>query len=254
MTPTADTWPLERVRVVLCRPSEPRNIGAACRATKAAGITHLSIVSATPVDKDAARPVAVGAADLLDAAPIVATLPEALAGAALVAGVTRRTGQKRKAVSYPPCELAKRICEMGGGAAALVFGNEQSGLSDEELAHCHMAVSIPTNPAFPSLNLSHAVQIIVYELYKESVTRAGRKLFVPTDRARLAAEVETIIRALNELGFATQEGPQGMRTFLTDILARASVGEAEAERFRALFEKLAGMRGERTVTKPGHEG
>ena len=241
MTDRPSRQALSHVHIVLVRPSEPRNIGATCRAMKAAGITRLTIVSRGPVDREAARPVAVGAADLLDAAVVVETLEEAIAGSALVAGMTRRTGQKRKAVSFPPWELAARVRDMREGTAALLFGNEQSGLSVEELARCHMAVSIPTSPAFPSLNLSHAVQIISYELYRAAEEGAGRRVFTPIPADALRGHVDDIVASLERLGFRTQDGPRGMGTFLTDILARASVSRSEMKRLKALFQKLEGM-------------
>ncbi len=240
--------PLARVHVVLARPSEPRNIGAACRAVANFGIARLTIVSDRPVDYDAARPLAVGATGVLETARVASTLPEATAGCSLIAGITRRLGRKRKDVSYTPWEFAERFVAgvhgRAGGDIAVVFGNEQAGLSDDELEHCHLAVSIPTSPSCPSLNLSHAVAVIAYELYK--ATRANT---VPARAGLNAGEIEQtaqhIVGSLKVLGYHWQEGPQGMRAFMRDVIARAALSSAEAHRFQNLFAKLAGMHGRR---------
>ena len=248
MIDRGDRDPLARVHVVLARPSEPRNIGAACRAIANFGMTRLSIVTDRPVDYDAARPLAVGATDVLEAARVASSLSEVTAGCSLVAGITRRLGQKRKHVSYTPWDFAERFVADARGRArgdvAIVFGNEQAGLSDEELEQCHLAVSIPTSPACPSLNLSHAVAVIAHELY-----RAARAGSLPAPDALNADEIEQtaqqIVDSLKMLGYHWQEGPQGMRSFMRDVIARAGLSSPEAHRFKELFTKLAGMHGRR---------
>lgn len=270
---------LPHVRVVLARPSEPRNIGAACRAINNFGITRLAIFTDRPVDYEAARPLAAWSQHILDGATVTDSLDEALRGASLVAGTTRRLGQKRKARPYDPWELASLVEERYGAGTgphgvtrldgageeggedtvAVVFGNEQSGLSDEELERCHVAVAVPTSPECPSLNLSHAVSVVAYELYKAAFVAAGHRVEAdgairtahgpvsPTrpDGTTLDAHATEIAAALERLGFHTQEGPQGMRLFMRDIIARAGLSRREAARFAALFEKLAGMHGHR---------
>lgn len=252
---------LPHVHIVLARPSEPRNIGAACRAINNFGITRLTIVTDRAVDYDAARPLAAWSEHILDGATVTDSLQEAVGGASLVAGTTRRLGQKRKARPYDPWELAVLVEERYGAGrrgdestdatVAVVFGNERSGLSDEELEHCHIAVSVPTSPNCPSLNLSHAVSVVAYELYKEAFVASGRR--VPSDRGPAAptrpdapaveAHAEGIADALERLGFHTQEGPQGLRLFMRDLIARAGLSRREAQRFADLFAKLAGMHG-----------
>lgn len=283
---------LQHVHIVLSHPSEPRNVGAVCRAIKNAGITRLTIVTDSEIDLDAARPLAVDARDILDTARIVPDLPAALTGSTLIAGVTRRVGQRRKVVSFAPWQLARKAADLavpanndraagnsaavkrGGATVSIVFGNEQSGLSDAELELCHMAVGIPSSPEFPSLNLSHAVQIIVYELYISDLARragtgegttsdAGRAgnesaiagrvdanhqpripfIHAPIDAQELTTGVERIVNSLENLGFHTQAGPQGMRVFLTDILGRAILSQIEIRRLREMFAKLEGMHG-----------
>jgi len=240
--------PLAHVQVVLARPSEPRNIGAVCRALKNFGITRLAIVAPQRPDLDTARPLAVSAVDILDSARITANLEEAVSGSALVAGITRRVGQKRKLTSFAPWELAEMANNLAGETLSVVFGNEQSGLSDQELECCQIAVSIPTAPIQPSLNLSHAVQLITYELYKSARRSAPRRTHVPLAIEEVAKTVERITGSLEAIGFHSQPGPQGTPSFLTDLLARASVSPAEAKRLEAIFQKIEGMSKSRKTT------
>ncbi|HKJ85688.1 MAG TPA: RNA methyltransferase [Spirochaetia bacterium] len=239
---------LSAIHVVLARPSDARNVGAACRAMKNFGISRLTVVTSTAFDWDAARPLAIGADDVLADARIVDSLEAALAGDSLVAGITRRLGQRRKSSSRTPWEFAATLGERGEQPTAIVFGNERSGLSDAELEHCHLAVSIPTSPDCPSLNLSHAVEVIAYEIFKAAgeaagyptgTAQPGRSSYPTTDR--LDDSAVSIVSSLESLGFGSREGPQGIRLFMRDVMARASLDEAELERFESVFVKLAGM-------------
>ena len=271
MASEQDRAPYE-VHVVLCRPSESRNIGAACRAMKNCGYARLSIVGAQQYSREDAARLAVGATDVLESAEWADSLESVIGSSALAVGVTRRLGQKRKEVAWTPWRLAAHLGEVYGGPAAhgdapaprptvsVVFGNERSGLSDEEIACCNLAVMIPTSPDCPSLNLSHAVQVICYELstsaYRAAAAPAADR---PPEserrdpvlaRAALDRTVAGIVASLHRAGYVTQDGPRGLPRFLTDILARASLSTAEARRIEALFAKLAGMTGPRDQSRP----
>lgn len=234
---------LPHVHVVLSRPSEPRNIGAVCRAIKNFGITRLTVVSESAFDHDTARRLAVGADDVLDGARRVVDLRDALTGSVLVAGITRRVGQKRKQVSFSPWQLAAKVQDLAGSTVSIVFGNEQSGLSDAELELCHVAVLIPSFPEFPSLNLSHAVGVVAYELYKSALESGGRTMRRPIGYDDIVQVVDDIVGSINNLGYHTQDGPQGIRAFLREIVGRASLSTSEARRFTGLFAKIEGMHG-----------
>jgi TrmH family RNA methyltransferase len=240
------------VKVVLVGPQDAKNVGAVCRAMKTMGLGSLCLVGSSELDLEAAAVTAVHAADLLHRAALVDELSAALSDTVLAAGITRRRGKLRKYLSLTPEQLADRVASIDSGTVALVFGNEASGLSDEELALCQVAVHIPSSPDFPSLNLSHAVQVVAYQLFRELAERAGTGRFRPIIRQRLEALVAQILSTLQEIGFFSQGSREEMGVFLRDILGRAALARREAERLAVIFRKVSGLfRRARAARQPG---
>lgn len=179
--------PAPRIAVVLARPSHPGNIGAAARAMKTMGFSDLRLVAPRRFPDPEAEALASGALDVLEAARTYPALPEALGDVELAVGFSARSRE----LSHAPValrEAAPRIHEGArAGGAALVFGNETFGLTNEELGRCQMLCSIPANPAYSSLNLAAAVQVACYELSIAAAMPGSAKL-----RERQAASLEDI--------------------------------------------------------------
>ncbi|WP_153130982.1 RNA methyltransferase [Dechloromonas hortensis] len=154
---------LSRIRVVLCRPSHPGNIGAAARAMKTMGLSSLYLVEPKQFPDPEADVRATGAVDLLQAANITSSLKDALAGTIFAVALSARQRDLGPEIGAPRETVARLLREAEQGEVALVFGNETMGLSNEEILHCQAAVTIPTNPDFSSLNLGSAVQVLCYE-------------------------------------------------------------------------------------------
>jgi len=155
--------------VVLCRPSESGNVGAVCRVMKNMGLSRLRLVAPEPLDRDRLLARAVHADDLWRDSGSFDTLAQALADCSVAVGTTCRRGRNRK-ISMRPRELCAWLAEKaangtGTAGVALVFGNERAGLDADELNLCNVASHIPVSDDFPSLNLSHAVQVYAYELF-----------------------------------------------------------------------------------------
>ncbi|MFN6961973.1 MAG: RNA methyltransferase, partial [Rhodocyclaceae bacterium] len=153
-----------RVRVVLVRPSHPGNIGAAARAMKTMGFSRLVLVAPKVFPDPHAEAMASGAADVLASARVVGSMPAALEGVTFALALTSR----RRELATSPLWARPAASELAQAAVhsnvALVFGNETTGLTNEELAHCNRWAMIPANPAYASLNLAAAVQVMCYEL------------------------------------------------------------------------------------------
>ena len=231
---------LSEIVVVLVRPAESGNIGAACRAMKNMGMNRLRIVAPEgPVDEAVVRVRAVHAADLWERAERFDTLAEAVADCTLVVGTTRRRGKKRKNITLTPWELAEAL-RARQGTAAVLFGNERTGLDSEELALCSLASHIPVDEGFPSLNLSHAVQIYTYELHRVLENAAGGR-WVPVDRVRLEQTAAAMADSLESIGFYKQAGRQDQERFFRDILARAAPTLDEVRYLEKIFGKIARM-------------
>jgi len=233
------------VRIVLVRPRDARNVGSACRAMKSMGITSLGIVPDELLDPTQARTLAHNATEVLERAMMYPTLAEAVKDAVLVAGTTRRRGKNRKYFSIFPEQLGERVAALGAGTVAVLFGNEETGLTDEELSVCHLAVGIPAAKELPSLNLSHAVQIVCYEIFRAR-SMGHLTPFAPVSVAELDALVSVITRSLKRIGFFHLVGPEQMGVFFKDILGRAGLSVNEAKRLGVTFRKIAGL-----ITKGG---
>ncbi len=210
---------------------------------KTMGFHRLHVVGAGSLDRDQAAISAVHAVDVLREAVFCDELTEAVGDAVLVAGVTRRRGRWRKYFAVDPEGLGERVAALATGTCAVVFGNESAGLSDRDLRRCHLAVQIPTSPEFPSLNLSHAVQLVAYALFRRlgGGLGAGQAGFRPIPVDRLEELVAGIIGALRGIGYFTRGDPAELGVFWRDILARAALEQREADRLAELFGKIGGM-------------
>ncbi len=162
------TMPITRAATfVLVRPHYPENVGAAARAMKTMGITDLVLVKpgrlAVP-EHEMAHKMAVKSWDVLLAARRFSTLADAVSGAGLVFATTSRRGVSG---IVSPREAARMAAERAdlGERVAFVFGNEKTGLSEEDHALCAERIRIPMAADQPSINLAQAVQIVAYELF-----------------------------------------------------------------------------------------
>ncbi len=157
------------ISVVLVHTSHPGNIGASARAMKNMGLSRLVLVSPKEFPSGVAVGRAASAADLLDQARVFGSLKEAVADCGLVIGASARS----RRITWPllsPVECARLLVrESGPNRAALVFGREDTGLSNEELQLCHYHARIPANPDYPSLNLAAAVMVLCYELHQAAL-------------------------------------------------------------------------------------
>ncbi len=215
--------PLDRLRIVLCRPSHPGNIGAAARAMKTMGITDLRLVAPARFPAPEAQWLATHAADVLEGARTHASLGEALADCVSAFALSARPREWSPQV-LAAREAARDALELAAhGAVAFVFGSESAGLSNEELFACQHLVHIPAHPRHSSLNLAQAVQVVCYELF----LAAGAA--VPKARAERLATIEDIEGLYAHLEQAAVESG-----FLVP-------GSKLRERWRRLFSRVPGF-------------
>lgn len=228
--------------IVLCRPEGSWNIGSVCRAMKNMNCLDLRIVgNKNDYQEDHIRTLAIHAFDVWEQArffePTTKGFQEAVSDCTLVAGTTRRMGQKRKSWGMAPSQLAEFALRNSRSFTAVVFGNERTGLTEEEIDCCSVAVNIPSNSAFPSLNLSHAVQIITYSLYTHEIEK--QRGYIPIPQKRIQKMVASIGENTDKLGLFQLSGRSKHDQFLESVFARASLSEGEAKRIEKLFHCMA---------------
>lgn len=231
---------LDAARVVLVHPKTSANVGASCRAMKTMGLTRLSIVAdrADLIEREV-RAVAVHADDVWESARFFETLEDALLESTLSVAVTRRTGERRNKLHLSPRELPAYIDERGDDDVALVFGNEEHGLTNAEVATCSTMVTIPSSSAFPSLNLAHAVQVLTYELFLHQGHLRPKRAVSRDSDVRLL--VDTVWSTLDELGFYRNTDGSESARFFHDLFVRAGLRKFEADYLKRIFEKIRYM-------------
>jgi tRNA/rRNA methyltransferase/tRNA (cytidine32/uridine32-2'-O)-methyltransferase len=238
---------LSDIVIVLSRPAESGNVGAVCRAMKNMGLSKLRLVAPEITDTAALRARAIHAGDVWEGAQTFDTLAGAVADCTIVAGTSRRRGHKRKAITMNPRELAGYLAGREGNAA-LVFGNERTGLETGEIALCSLASHIDADAAFPSLNLSHAVQIYCYELRAalnaaqdavEGAMEAPRGRWMPVDRITAETFAASISGSLAKIGFYRYRGREEQEIFFRDLINRAGLTVNEARYLGTIFAKAS---------------
>ena len=242
---------LSQVIIVLCNPDEAQNIGSVCRAMLTMDITNLRIVGKREnYDINRVNMLALHAKHLFENAEFFDSLEQATNDCILIAGTTRRTGQKRKHLLLPHefTSLAFTIPDSQSetdGRFAIVFGNERTGLTDAELDICTVGVTIPTSEQFGSLNLAQAVQIFTYELHSEfiknSKNNSDRESFTPITINQLDKMLDSMLLNLETIGFFKQSGNEYMRNFWKSIFTRSILSQSEADYIEKTFNKIAGL-------------
>ncbi len=242
--------------IVLVRPSEPGNVGAAARAMANMGLSELVLVEpAAQIDR-VARAFAVGAGDLLDRARRCPSLDEALAPFGRIVATTSSRSRALREAPIPPRDLAARLAaDPPGTRTAIVFGPEASGLDNEELARASPLVRIPAAPRQPTLNLGQAVLVVAYELYVARPRAGGGEAEEPPAPA---AEVEALFahldRVLAEIGFARDDTAAGVVRDLRRLAARAAPTRREVSILRGICRRVLGELGRRSAAPGGPAG
>ena len=237
------------VRVVLVGPQGGANVGSVCRAVKNFGAQGLFVVDGQ-YDRKEARRMAVHGGDIFEGRQEVATIEEAVAGAGLVVGATAKTKNYRSRTEDVRTALAAVVDEgfVGPGATsqrdvALVFGREDTGLTNDEIAHCHRLLTIPTSPEYTSLNLAQAVLVCLYELYRFVEDVAGSPISTPSiEMPADAADLETTFGDLQQIlldvGFLPAENPAHAMHSVRTLIARGGVEESELKVLRGIVAQL----------------
>jgi TrmH family RNA methyltransferase len=242
-------------RVVLVRPRNPLNIGAAARAMANFGFRDLVLVDPyAPVWEEARS--AVGAEEIIESAQAVQTLIEAVGDAAVVLGTTSGSRRNLDRELIPLHELAKWLRQSRGsapkpeshrpprtpdgkdqrpaGKAALLFGSEKTGLSNEHLSHCHGLVRIRTASSCPSMNLGQAVAVCCYELARAGIVSNAEPavrlhLSAPANLQSLEHIFARATRVLEEVGYLKPKSREATLTKLRRLMIELRLTNSDAK-------------------------
>ena len=234
------------IRFVLVRTSHPGNIGAAARAIRTMGFTRLGLVAPHKFPHPDAVAMASGANAVLDDAAIAPTLVEAVADCTLVLGCTARARAVQLEELSPREAAARALAASARGPVAFVFGNERTGLENDELMSCHAAVRIPSVEDFPSLNLAQAVQVLAYETRLAMLEEAPSA--VPESKSDPAATTEQLeymfehlAQMLDDIDFHKGRSPVTIMKRLRRLFMRTQLEQREVRILRGIFDDAQRM-------------
>lgn len=235
---------MQNIRIVMVHTSHPGNIGAAARAMKNMGIGDLALVRPAGFPSAEASARASGADDLLSSAGVFPTLADAVADCRQVVGASARLRSISVPVVTPREAAGQAVAIARARPVALVFGRESSGLTNEELDLCTSLVHIPCNPAFSSLNVAMAIQILCYEL---RIAAEGAPIAAPKPQSVASvAEMEGLFghldQALRDIGFTEAGRSRKLMRRLRRLFQRAEPDPEEVNILRGILSAAQGRK------------
>jgi tRNA (cytidine32/uridine32-2'-O)-methyltransferase len=243
---------LENIAFVLVNPKNPGNVGGVARAIKNMGFQDLRMVNPRPVNWLDAINMACGAEDLLEEARIETSLADALSDIQWVVGTTARRRRYQKNISSPQ-EIAQAAVSISReNKIAFLFGSEKFGLTTEEMSFCHQAVTIPTQEGFCSLNLSQAVMVIAWELFRiqedpfshQPIHQPSHPRLSHPPQPKLACQGELqdlfvhLGQVLKEIEFITQDNTRHMMLLLKEMIYQKALTSKEVTILRGIFRQV----------------
>jgi tRNA/rRNA methyltransferase len=230
---------LDNLRVVLVSPRNPLNIGAVARAMSNFGFMRLRVVNAYDVAYAEAKS-AVNASGVLNASEQCGSVADAVADCTLIVGTASR-GHRNLQHPYRRLEFgaAEIRRAMRQGPVALLFGSEKFGLSNDDLAHCHWLMHIPTRDEHDSMNLGQAVAVCLYELirHEEAVCAQPARA-----RAASAEDVErlsgALIEALEISGYVKDLTAESTRRKIRRLVNRLALSERDAKLWQGMLRQI----------------
>jgi tRNA/rRNA methyltransferase len=231
----------KNITIVLHKPKYAGNIGSVARAAKNMGINKIMVVGAAGFEREEMQQRSTHlASDVLDQIQYCERIDEALGGFNYIVGTTARLG-KARGPFISPRAAARDIADISQkNKVALLFGPEDTGLANEELRLCHAVVTIPTSREFTSLNLSHAVMILCYEIFIASpeaavAAESSPKLARSEELEGMYGQIKTL---LADIEFLNPENPEYWMMHIRRFFARAGILSREAGIVRGICRQL----------------
>jgi len=230
--------PLRNISIVLVRTKTPGNIGAVARCMMNMGLSRLILVRPPKDDIGEALRMAAGAGGIIEQARRVATLAEAIEGHELVIGTSRHRGRLRRNIGTARDTVERVLPLLARNRVAFLFGREVNGLDRKELAYCNDILSIPSSDEFPSLNLSHAVMIVAYELFSAARVRHPATERSLAETADLERFFDHLQRTLIRIGFLPEDRPERLMLSLRQLFSRSRPDERDLRMLRGILTAM----------------
>ena len=240
MTDNAKRIPdFSNLTIVLHSVESPGNVGSTARAMRNMGLENLLLINPPDLQHDEAKKLAYASYDIIEKAEKVSSFQEALAKVDIAIATTRRKGKWRERF-LPPEEIGRLIMEnKEKQKIAVIFGPEKTGLTNEEVLQCEYSTEIPTVVDYPSLNVSQAVVIYVYEIYRAYMRSCELAPFsngvVRAPKAEYQRLFERAIRVMNSLGMTEGFSDKFSKSF-NRLLGRADWSIKDIATFDALLK------------------
>ena len=232
-------------RFILLETSHAGNVGATARAMRVMGFDDLVLVAprwANVLRREETIQRASGALNVLENARIVATLDEALDGITHLCATAMTPRDFGPPTRSPREHFATLPNPTGEGGIAFLFGSERFGMKNEDVYRCHVALSIPTDPHFGSLNLASAVQVVAYEW---RLALGGYAVLEATatpshaDAAQVAGMLQHWEQSLVDIGFLDPTAPKKLMPRLNQLFNRADLSEEEVHILRGIAKAMS---------------
>jgi tRNA/rRNA methyltransferase len=228
---------MARVRIVLNRPESAGNVGSVARVISNTGLAGLDLVQPCDFRTVEAWRMAWRSEDILEQVRVFDSLEAARASAAYVAGFAGREGKRVEPIT--PRQMALEIAALDKDVeAAIVFGCETRGLTEEELGFCHRRVRIPSHPRQPSLNLAQAVMVAAYEIFLASSQEPASAGPVRATAAETDLALDSFREALLEIEFLPADNPEARFVEWRELFGRAGLTSRESRVLLALARRI----------------
>lgn len=252
---------LSHVRIVMVNTTLPANIGSALRAMKTMGISQLVLVAPKTYPHPDIHALAAGATDLIEKIQIVETLEDAIADCHLVFGTSARS----RTIPWPlldvrpATELALNHIKQQKQEVAIIFGREDRGLTNEELALANYHMTIPVNPEYGVLNVAQAIQIVCYELRMAALHTSSLDKSEVSDKMPVALQQEMdwdeplvtqkqmqefyphMEKMLEDIEFLDPKNPRLLPLRLRRLFGRIQLDRMEYNLLRGIFSRVQAM-------------
>ncbi|AZM38179.1 MULTISPECIES: RNA methyltransferase [unclassified Acinetobacter] len=252
---------LDHVRIVMVNTTLPANIGSALRAMKTMGLSQLVLVAPKTYPHPDIDALAAGAQDLIEKIEIVDTLEQAIQDCHLVFGTSARS----RTIPWPLLDVRPAAKEALQAATqqqniAIVFGREDRGLTNEELALANYHLTIPVNPEYGVLNVAQAIQVICYELRMAALEQNTQQMtVVPDDHMQLKQQQsmewdEPLVtqkqmeefyphleKMLTEIEFLDPNNPRLLPLRLRRLFGRIQLDRMEYHLLRGIFSRVQAL-------------